>query len=198
MTFRSFRLGGPKPPLPADPAPLAALRRHWEALRPSGGLPCRGQIDPRALDGALTQSFLLQRIAPGLARFRIAGLALHDLTGMDLRGMPLSCLFDSASRTRLQPLLEQLFAGPALLTLDLALPQGLGRGERAARMILLPLADAQGQATLALGALSCAEGRSRLPATFSLRGAARERLPCAAPSCPPSPARFPHLRLVKG
>ncbi len=71
-------------------AMLAEVRAYWEGLRVAGDLPRRDQIDPRGIAGALENTFLLERVAPGIARFRLAGMQLHDLMGMDVRGMPLS------------------------------------------------------------------------------------------------------------
>ena len=82
-------------------ATLQAVRGYWEALRQNGCLPRRDQIDPRGLAVALDKVFLVERIATGQARFRLAGMQLNDLMAMDVRGMPLSALFDPTARGRL-------------------------------------------------------------------------------------------------
>ena len=73
-------------------AMLAEVRGYWEGLRKGSDLPRRDEIDPRGIVGALENTFLLERVAPGVARFRLAGMQLHDLMGMDVRGMPLTAL----------------------------------------------------------------------------------------------------------
>jgi hypothetical protein len=69
---------------------IAELRAYWEALREGEMLPRRDRVDPRGIAGALEHSFLIERIAPGVARFRISGMVFNDLMGMDIRGMPMS------------------------------------------------------------------------------------------------------------
>ena len=64
----------------------------------NGTLPRRAEIDPRAIDSALADIFLIERIAPGLARFRVAGRRLSALMNMDVRGMPLSAIIAPAHR----------------------------------------------------------------------------------------------------
>lgn len=53
-------------------AVLQLVRGYWEALRVAGGLPQRAQIDPRGMVDCLDKVFLIEQIAPGLARFRLA------------------------------------------------------------------------------------------------------------------------------
>ena len=87
-------------------AMLEEVRAYWQGLRVGDALPLRDQIDPRGLRGALHGAFLIERIAPGIGRLRIAGMNFTDLLGMDGRGMPLSALFDPMSRARLGTLLD--------------------------------------------------------------------------------------------
>ena len=108
-TGSSSGQGGPRFAL------LAQVRAYWQGLRQGTALPTRDKIDPRGIAEALESTFLLERIAPGVARFRIAGLHLHDLIGLDVRGMPLSTLFDPASRKRLSDGVEAVFTSPAIL-----------------------------------------------------------------------------------
>ena len=74
-TGSSSGQGGPRFAL------LAQVRAYWQGLRQGTALPTRDKIDPRGIAEALESTFLLERIAPGVARFRIAGLHLHDLIG---------------------------------------------------------------------------------------------------------------------
>ena len=97
-------------------AMLAEVRAYWEGLRHGSDLPRpRRDLTRAGLPGALENTFLLERIAPGIARFRLAGMQLHDLMGMDVRGMPLSSLIEPAGRSRLAESLESVFAGPSTL-----------------------------------------------------------------------------------
>ncbi|MFC3118128.1 PAS domain-containing protein [Jhaorihella thermophila] len=74
-------------------SPIRQAEAYWIALSENGTIPRRTQIDPRALENILPQTFILERIAPGLARFRLAGQHLCALAGMEVRGMPFFGLF---------------------------------------------------------------------------------------------------------
>ena len=124
---------------------LAEVRAYWEGLREAGALPERDKIDPRGIAGALENTFLLERVAPGIARFRIAGMQVHDLMGMDVRGMPISALFEPAGRSRLSDALEGVFATPAVLELWLEAERGIGRPALEGRLIVLPLTGMKGE-----------------------------------------------------
>jgi hypothetical protein len=198
-----------------DPAPLQQLRGYWEALRREGDLPARARIDPRGIAAALEHAFLIERIAPGLGRFRLCGMHLHDLVGMELVGMPLSVLFEPDARKRLSDVVEQVFASPAALEIWLEGATGLGRPALSARMLMLPLRDAAGEVTLAIGGLVSGGTIGRQPRRFAIARHLVEPVPVSAnpapaPVVPPAamhlaeaPARFipqnrtrAHLRLV--
>lgn len=149
---------------------LAQVRGYWEALRRRGALPRRADIDPQGIERALEFAFVAERIAPGHARLRLAGNHLCDLMGMDLRGMPLSTLFEPAARPALAALVERAFTGEEPAELQLASGRGLGRPPLAARMLLLPLRTESGAVARVLGALA-AEGRiGRAPRRFDFDG----------------------------
>lgn len=149
---------------------LAEVRAYWEGLREAGALPERDKIDPRGISGALENTFLLERVAPGIARFRIAGMQLHDLMGMDVRGMPLSALFEPAGRNRLADALEGVFATPAVVELWLEAERGIGRPTLEGRLILLPLTGMRGETGLALGCLAMEGALGRAPRRFAITG----------------------------
>ncbi len=159
--------GGPSGPRFAM---LAEVRAYWEGLRVGGSLPARDRIDPRGIAGALENTFLLERIAPGIARFRIAGMQLHDMMGMDVRGMPLSALYEPQGRNRLSDALEGVFAGPATLELWLEAERSIGRPPLEGRMLILPLVSAQGKTELALGCLAMEGVIGRAPRRFAISG----------------------------
>ncbi len=187
-------------------AVLQEVRAYWQALRVNGDLPRRDQIDPRGIAGALENVFLLERIAVGHARFRLAGMLLSDLMGMEVRGMPLSTLFDPAARVRLTDALEPVFTAPSGLELWLEAERGLGRPMLEARMLLLPLIGSMGEPSLALGCLASDGAIGRAPRRFTVTAMVREPLalpvmqPAFAESAtvytPPPPRGKPVLRLV--
>ena len=153
---------------------LAEVRAYWAGLRDGAALPRRDQIDPRGIAGALENTFLLERVAPGVARFRLAGMHLHDLMGMDVRGMPLTALIDPLGRNRLSGGVEQVFAAPAILDLTLEAERGIGRPPLEGRMLLLPLISSRGVSDLALGCLALEGGMGRAPRRFAIAGLRNE------------------------
>lgn len=205
-----MRLGSGKSVAPLNFPALAQVRAYWEGVRDEGRVPFRGQIDPRGIEDALGQSFLLERIAPGLARFRIAGMHLADLMGMDVRGMPVSAMVEPSARAGFAVALETVFAGPSMLEMELEAERGIGRPALAARLLVLPLADELGLVRLALGCLVTDGAMGRSPRRFvtvrqtispmqTSRGLRLADLEKASLSTPrPQRARpgHPHLRLV--
>lgn len=134
-------------------ATLAEMRGYWQALRRNGALPRRSVIDPRGMAGALAGAFLVERIAPGIARLRVAGRQIGDLLGMEGAGLPLSALFAPLARPRLAEALEACLTTPATLDLRLGSDSGIGRPRLRARMLLLPVASDFGRGEMALGCL---------------------------------------------
>ena len=191
----------------ASPTMLADLEHYWQGLR-GGHVPDRVAIDPACIDQALPHAFVLERLAPGVGRVRVAGKRLGDYLGQDLRGLPICTLFAPESRERFQGWLEQVFALPALVELPLSSRWGLGRPRLTGRMLLLPLRDGTGKVTRAIGAIRTEGGLGRLPRAFELAedGAVRIQnladMPVVKASATqvappvPHPASRPYLRLV--
>lgn len=132
---------------------LTSLEHYWQTLRRARRLPLRNDIDPNQIDRALPYAFILQRVAPGVARMRVAGQHLHDLLHMDARGMPISTFFDAAAREQLAQMIESAFQEPAIIALPLYSPGGLLRPAMKGTMLLLPLNDEKGETTRVLGAI---------------------------------------------
>ena len=173
----------------------AQVRAYWEALRKDGGIPDRTQLDPRGFGGVLDRVFLAERIGKGLVQVRIAGSALTEVAGMDLRGLPLSCLFAAEARDQLAEALEPVTTGSTIVELDL----GANRGGPGAvgRLLLLPLQDGPDR-RLVLGCLGLADGLigPRLKLTI-LRQQEERVTPVEAPKPVPAPQRrTPYLTLV--
>lgn len=160
---------------------LQQVRGYWEALRRGPFLPHRADIDPRGLSGTLEHVFLIERIAKGHARFRLSGMHLNDLLGMDVRGMPLSSCFEPLARTRLSNELEQVFDATSIIEVWLEGERSLGRPALTGRMLLLPLeSDVDGQ-KLALGCLISHGVVGRQPRRFAISGLVRELIVEARP-----------------
>lgn len=200
MTLSFLDRFRPQRPLQASPVfdGLAQVRAYWESLRVEGALPVRSAIDPRGLQGVLDRVFLAERIGRGLVQVRVAGSGLAEFAGMDVRGLPLSCLFAAESRAQLGVTIERTLAEPAVAEIDLGSDRA-GGGGLIARLLLLPLAD-EGGTRLILGAVSFAPGPTAR-CKFQIRSWRDERLlrpptlPNEAPVAPPI-RRVGHLSLV--
>ncbi len=134
-------------------SPIRQAEAYWTALLTGEGVPMRSQIDPRGLENILEYTFILERIAPGLARFRLAGSHLNNLAGMEVRGMPLTAFFEPDARDDVKSLLNQVLTGPAVVELGLLSKGKLGRTSLQARMILLPLRSDLGDVSRVLGVM---------------------------------------------
>lgn len=135
--------------------------KYWEGLRAARAVPARTEIDPRAIQDALSYAFIVERSRPGVVRVRLSGTHLNELMGMEVRGMPVRAFFELSDRKRLMELVESVFVGPCHLDLDLV-SDGQGRSVLDGRMILLPLSDATGEVNRALGAF-VTDGQIGLP-----------------------------------
>lgn len=149
-------------------APLAQLEAYWEALRGGRLMPNRAEIDPRGIEQALEYSFIVERIAPGIARLRIAGSHMSDLMGMEVRGMPLTSFITPGSRRQLSDILEEIFETPATCSLQLHSEQKTGMPALDARMVLMPLKSDLGDVSRILGALVAVGDMGRSPRRFDV------------------------------
>ncbi len=179
-------------------AVLDDLERYWRSLRGASRLPVRHEIDPARIDAALPHSFVLERVAPGVARMRVAGQKLSALFGMEARGMPISSLFAAGDRVPLATMLELAFKTPALVEFAVRSPRRVGRPLLAGRMLLLPLLDNDGQVTRALGAVVLDGANGKTPRHLEIPV---EVAPRIEPLDTPQPTQTAgiqgrHLRLV--
>lgn len=156
---------------PRHPGRIAAeLRAHWDSLRDGKAIPARTEVQPQNIRRALDYAFILERTAPGAARFRLAGRHLIDLMGMEVRGMPICAFFNPAARGHVSDLLETVFAGPQILQLTLDAPGDYGRPPLTGHMLVLPLRSDLGDVTRALGCLIAEGETGRAPRRFDLDG----------------------------
>ncbi|MFV1600065.1 MULTISPECIES: PAS domain-containing protein [unclassified Phaeobacter] len=132
-------------------SPMRQAEAYWTALRRGDDIPSRSQIDPRGLENILPQTFILERIAPGIARFRLAGQRVNEMAGMEVRGMPITAFFTPEARKQMSAAMETMFDTPAIIELTLQTENNRLRGAREARMLLLPLRSDLGDISRALG-----------------------------------------------
>lgn len=175
---------------------LDEVHRYWEALRGERLVPLRSEIDPRGIEGALDSAFIVERIAPGIARFRLAGTYLVDLMGAEVRGMPLSVMFTPESRQALAEAVEGVFSGPETARLTLSGERGLARQGLSAQMTLLPLRSDLGDVSRALGCLAADGPIGRAPRRLVIRSVERVDVLGGRPA--PGGSAAPASRLVLG
>ncbi|MBO9445058.1 PAS domain-containing protein [Ruegeria sp. R14_0] len=149
-------------------SPIRQAEAYWTALLTGDRVPMRSQIDPRGLENILEYTFVLERIAPGLTRFRLAGSHLNKLAGMEVRGMPLTAFFEASARDRVKEISEQVFAQPAIAHLNLTSAGRMGRVQLQARMILLPLRSDLGDVSRILGVMVSDGAIGATPRRFAL------------------------------
>lgn len=146
---------------------LAQVEAYWHGLKAGPNVPRRSDVDPRGIRGALPYAFILEKIAPGLARFRLAGAHLNDLIGMEVRGMPLTTFFAPQHRPEVSDLVTRLFEAPEIIEMEVRSPRTLGRSEMTGRMLLLPLRSDLGDISRALGCFVTDGSIGRVPRRFA-------------------------------
>ena len=185
-------------------AAIAQVEAYWEALRANRLLPKRSDIDPRGIEQALENAFILERIAPGVGRLRIAGSHLNDLLGMEVRGMPITALFTAKARPTVSELLEEVVQMPATCILELQCPSIGGQAAFAGRMVLLPLKSDLGDVSRILGCLVSQGATGTTPRRFDVTRKTLKPItltPAALPEAAPSttePAPPPAAKPAQG
>ncbi len=150
---------------------ISQVEAYWEGLRGARLMPKRSEIDPRGIESALEYTFVLERIAPGMARIRIAGSHLSDLMGMEVRGMPLTSLISPPCRRQINDVLEDVCERPAVCELRMNAETSATKPHLDARLILLPLKSDLGDVSRILGCLVAQGDIGHTPRRFDVVGA---------------------------
>ncbi|SET20530.1 PAS domain-containing protein [Paracoccus homiensis] len=179
---------------------LLEMREYWQSLRQGRSVPARSDVAPQGIRRILDYSFILERIAPGAARFRLAGQHLIDLMGMEVRGMPMCSVISAPSRGRFSDVLETVFKAPQIAEFWLYAPADYARPELSARLLLLPLKSDLGDVNRALGCLVTRGDLGAAPRRFDITddrvspvfdgAVAMQPSPSAAGFAEPPRARF--------
>lgn len=184
----------------ADCPILHSLELYWQSLRHAQHIPARNDVAPHMIDAALPHAFILQRVAPGVARMRVAGQRIHDLLCMDARGMPVSVLFAPDSRESLRDLVETAFTQPAIVAASLLSASQMFRPALPATILMLPMRDERGEISRVLGALVCDPATGNRPRRFDLapdRMVRIQSLAITLASSQPAPAPLPDPALTQ-
>ncbi|RRH74771.1 PAS domain-containing protein [Falsigemmobacter faecalis] len=213
QTFTLLQGGAPVPRAGA----FAQTEAYWLALRGEGRLlPERCRFDPRGVADILNNLMLLERIAPGQVRVRLAGQSVGDLFGLSPEGMPLTALISPESRGAVAARLEEVFRRPAVLEMDLSAPAGLLRPTVQTRLLVLPMTGRDGACDRALACMISDAPPAGRVLRFGLDQVRLREIPQpergVIPAHPPqakaaefqeiraarpAAAAHPHLRLVK-
>ncbi|RNF33771.1 PAS domain-containing protein [Paracoccus methylarcula] len=149
---------------------MAEMREYWQGLRRNGSVPLRADVSADAISRVLDYAFLVERLAPGMARFRLVGQHLVDLMGMELRGMPLCSLINRVSRKRVSEVTETVFRAPQIAEMQLSSQSVPGSSGIRGNMLLLPLKSDLDDVTRALGCLVSQGTVGVRPQRFDLDG----------------------------
>lgn len=158
----------------------------WHAARGARQVPLRNQIAPAPLGSALGHCFIAALVNPRVARLRIAGSALCELMGMDVRGMPLTAFFVPATRPLVIQATEHLARGVRAI-LPMAAEHGLRRPPMDGLLVLLPLSSDGSRIDMALGVLD----------TVGVTGTPPRRFASASPAAAMTLADAPLTRILR-
>ena len=147
---------------------MRQVEAYWDGLRRGRDVPTRSDIDPRGIENALEYAFILEKIAPGLARIRIAGMHLSEVMGMEVRGMPITSFVRPEGRNAFSETMENVTTRPAVARLQLSAETGIGKPALEARMLLLPLRSDFGDISRVLGCFESLGQTGRAPRRFDV------------------------------
>lgn len=149
-----------------DPVIIEMLS-YWEQLRDGRAAPPRSEIDPRQIQSLLEHTFILERVRDGHPRVRLAGMAVCDLLGMELRGMPARSLIEVGSRPHFDRYLSDVMDKPQIIELYLETSDQDNEKTRG-RMLLLPLTDNDGETTRVMGCITLHTKLFQAPLRFDI------------------------------
>lgn len=148
------------------------VESYWTALRGARRAPARSDIDPVRIEDALDYAFILEHVAPGIFRFRLAGAHLNELMGMEVRGMPITAMFSPSSRMIASQQIERVFRDTKPKEMRLASLADPQNAHLDAQLLLLPLQSDSGQINRALGVLEARGCIGTAPRRFDLAATA--------------------------
>jgi hypothetical protein len=146
---------------------LVEILEYWERLRDGRNAPLRSEVDPRQIENALEHAFILERVQADHVRFRIAGIQICTIMGMEVRGMPATSIIAPEGRGEFENILASVFDAPEIVELHLEAARP-GVTSLSAQMLLLPLKGDQGEMSRILGCLVTEGLRGAPPCRFKL------------------------------
>jgi len=183
-----------------------SLFNYWLSLKGAAPAPARKAIEPRPMKAMLDEIFILDWHDRDLVSFRLAGTALCERMGRELRDMNFLALFTGDCRRTVRSLMENMMHSGdcGVLAATAETPSGM---VLEVEYLLLPLTDDEGRIRMILGGAFAEPAKARLMDPPVLRQSVEgvrvvdERTPLAEPEpadfMPPlMPVKRPHLRLV--
>lgn len=146
---------------------LNNLRNYWESLRGGRVAPYRAELDPRKFEDALENMFILEQLNPTQLRVRLAGMALCEMMGMEVRGMPPEAFMAADNRADFAAHLNNVLNTPCVMEIDL-IAHGNDGQTTTGQMLLLPLRSDFGEVTRVLGCVLTQEQITSAPVHFSI------------------------------
>lgn len=125
-------------PVSMQEAVSLSLYSYWNALRGARPAPKRFEIEPSRIADALPDTFILERVNPANARFRLAGTRIVESLGMELRGRNLFELFDDEDARALQNQIELVTSHCAVGLFRISASDGAGLSA-AFEILIMPL-----------------------------------------------------------
>jgi hypothetical protein len=171
-------------------AEIRQLHDYWERLRAGDGVPYRSDVDPRDMECNARNLFVVEETGDRVYRFRLAGSALLEAFGMELRGMPPRAVMEGRSRESLSALIGEVLDEPGVGYLRLS-PVGGSCSDGLWEMLLLPLRTDLGRIERILGGLHPVSGSPRAanrPLRFAIESASVR--PIADAAAPEAAAGF--------
>ena len=135
---------------------IRALYTYWERLRAGRPCPYRAEVDPRDMTGDARHLFVLEDLGQGNMRFRLAGTALLDAFGYELRGMSVRSIMEGKARESFLALVTETLAEPGVGYARLHAPDGVTVWE----VVLLPLRGNFGEIDRLMGCLHPVSGHT--------------------------------------
>ncbi len=145
---------------------LRALYHYWETLRAGRSTPMRSDIDPRDMECDARNLFILENLGRGNIRFRLAGTAIVDAFGMELRGMNARSIMSPSARESFSVLVSETLEDPGIgyaRLHDADFPDDIWE------VVLLPLRSDFGMIDRVIGCLHPIDASSRRDAESLLR-----------------------------
>ncbi|MEM6407539.1 MAG: PAS domain-containing protein [Pseudomonadota bacterium] len=151
------------------------IRAHWEDMRAGRKMPLRSEIDPREMSPYLSYSFILHQAKTGDVRFRVAGMAVNELMGMELRAMPLRSLIVPEERATFSSTLQKVFEEPEIQEYRLVSDR-YGKPRLQGHLLILPLKGDFPNSDRAMGCFTTEGPIGVAPRRFSVQNVLRTSL----------------------